>query len=148
MVMPDINIWAVLVAGMVPNALGALYYGPIFGDMWVKSFGDKETNFESKPSYVIYLATLLLGIVISFFMNIAIIMSHKELGEHGEIILQSHETFGHGAFHGLLFAMTLVVPVILSLGLFHRAQIKNMALNSVYWVLSFAIMGGVLDLWR
>lgn len=148
MIEPNINILAIIVAGLIPNVIGALYYGPILGSAWHKSMNKTEEEMKYKNEALVYGVALLLGIIISFFLNFVLQMAHKDVDAAGNLIVASHNTFGHGAFHGLMIAMTFVVPVIASLGLFHKAKAKNILINSAFWVICFAVMGGILDLWQ
>jgi len=47
-----------------------------------------------------------------------------------------------------MFAVAFAVPVIVSLGLFHKASAKTNLLNVAFWILCFAVMGGILDVWQ
>jgi len=45
-------------------------------------------------------------------------------------------------------ASMLVVPVLISMSLFHKMSGKTIVLNSVFWILCFAVMGGIVDMWN
>ena len=63
--MHDIDILAILVAGLVPMIVGALWYGPIFGKRWLGLMGltEEEVAKDFDPlktygvSFVLALAT-------------------------------------------------------------------------------------------
>jgi len=74
-------------------------------------------------------------------------MTHQEVNDVGELIFGGSHTFGHGALHGAVTASFLVVPVLVSLSLFHKMSGKTIILNAVFWILCFAVMGGILDAW-
>ncbi len=147
MVEPNINIIAIVVAALIPNILGALYYGPLFGKTWMKSMNKTSEEMKHKNEAVVYITALVMGFIVSFFMNFVMQFLHKDVNSAGELIIASHNTFGHGAFHGALLALAFVMPVIVSLGLFHKSSVKNILLNVAFWILSFAVMGGILDVW-
>lgn len=146
--MPTINILAILVAGFIPNALGALYYGPIAGKAWRSSLGKTEKELEPNNPAITYGGAWVLGLILSFFLNFILQMGHKDVNEAGELIIASHNTFPHGALHGAMIGLTIVTPVIVSLGMFHKANWKTNLLNVIFWVTAMAIMGGILDVWK
>lgn len=145
--MPEINYIAVIVAALVPNILGALYYGPIFGKKWLDSLGLTEADMKGRNEALIYGSALLLSLIVSFFLKFLIELLHKDVGANGELVFASFNTFGHGAMHGAGLAFGLVIPVIISLGLFQKSTAFNILINSVFWLLCFSIMGGILDVW-
>jgi len=78
MVYVTINYWAVLLAGVLSMALGALWYSPyLFGMTWVKlsKFSTKDLarlkkSGSVKRSYTImFLTTLVTGYVLSHFVD-------------------------------------------------------------------------------
>jgi len=142
------NYAAIVIAALIPNALGALYYGPLFGNAWQKSMGKTADEMKPNNEAVTYGIALLMGFVISFFLNLVIQFVHAGVDDAGNLIMTSHQTFGHGALHGAFISLFIVTPVIVSLGLFHKAATKTTLLNVVFWITSFALMGGVIDVWR
>jgi len=145
--MPEINWIAIIVAGLVPTILGALYYGPIFGKIWMDSLGYTEEDFKGRNEALIYGSALVLAMLISMSIKMTNELVHKDVNSAGELVFSSFHTFGHGALHGAMLAITLVVPVFLSLSLFQKNSGKNMLLNAAFWIICFAIMGGILDAW-
>ena len=142
------NVIAIIVAGLVPNILGALYYGPIFGKTWRASIGKTEEELTPSNPAIVYGSALLMGLIVSFFINFILQMGHKNVDAAGNLIVDSHNTFGHGAFHGTMLAVAFAMPVIVSLGLFHKSSAKTNLLNVVFWIVCFAVMGGILDVWQ
>ena len=53
-------------------------------------------------------------------------------------------TFKHGAFHGTLAALFISLPIIGTNALFERKSFKYVAINVGYWMLTMALMGGVV----
>ncbi|GLR17624.1 DUF1761 domain-containing protein [Portibacter lacus] len=146
--MPEFNILAILVAAIVPNIIGALYYGPLFGKTWLESFGMTAEDMKGRNEALIYGGALLCSFVIAFFLFFFMSMGHRDVLEGGEVVINSFATFKHGAFHGFMMFFGLVMPVIIALALFHKTKLKNVLLNIGFWALCFAVMGGILDVWR
>lgn len=145
--MPSINFLAVIVAALIPSIMGAIYYGPLLEKQWLDSLGSTKEDMEIKNPMMYGLA-LLTAFIVALFMKFIIELVHKDVNEAGELYFASFHTFGHGAFHGLLLSSTLVVPVIISLGIFQKHSGKNILLNSIFWIICFALMGGILDVWN
>ena len=53
----SVNWLAVLVGTVLSMALGALWYGPLFGQYWLKLIGKTEEELESNP--IMYVKTAL-----------------------------------------------------------------------------------------
>lgn len=58
------------------------------------------------------------------------------------------QTFKHGALHGVLAALFLGIPVLATNALFDRRSLQYILINAGYWIVSFALMGGILCAWR
>ncbi len=146
MISPDINILFVALAALVPMIIGAIYFGPIFGKQWLDSLGYTESDIpEPIKMPVVYGLSLFLAFVLSYFLVTVNEHMHKGVNDAGELILTSDHTFGHGAYHGLLLGLVISIPVLVSNLLFQRNTGKNILLNATYWVITIAIMGGILD---
>ena len=61
-------------------------------------------------------------------------------GQEGEF-----DTFGHGAFHGAIVGILVVTPVFVTNGLFEQRPWKLTLINVFYWIITIAIMGGIID---
>lgn len=46
----DINYWAVLVCGVVAMAVGAVWYGPLFGKMWLRVTGATAQDLAAREA--------------------------------------------------------------------------------------------------
>jgi len=146
--MPEINIFAILVAAAVPNALGALYYGPLFGKRWLSSLNMTADDMKGRNEGLIYGGAYLLCAVVCFFSKFLVELAHKDVNDQGELIFASFHTFPHGAIHGSVIAIGIVIPIIVCLGLFQKSTTSNILINSLFWLICFAIMGGILDVWN
>ncbi len=144
---PDYNFLAIAVAALVPMFLGAIYYGPLFGKAWAASTGKTMKELEPDNMAVTYGLALFVAFILSFYIKMSIEMTHPAVGASGDIVAGSFHTFKHGAVHGAMMSLLSVVPVIISLSLFHKMKAKNILLNVVFWLLAMAIMGGILDAW-
>ena len=147
MELPPINFIAVLVAGLIPSILGALWYGPLFEKPWLSSLGKTKAEMAPNNMALTYGLALLMAMIVSFFLKLGIEISHRDV-EAGKLVFTSFHTFKHGALHGAMVALTTVVPVIVSMSLFQKNSAKNILLNITFWTVCFSIMMGILDAWN
>ena len=56
-----VNWLAVLLGTLLSMALGALWYGPLFGQLWLKLIGKTEDELESNP--VMYIKTAVAAFI-------------------------------------------------------------------------------------
>jgi len=148
MIMPTINWIAILVAGLIPSIMGAIFYGPLFEKQWLSSLGKTKEEMVPNNMGLTYGLALLMAMIVAMAMKFTIEFVHKDVNDKGELILGSFHTFGHGALHGAMIALTVAVPVLVSLSLFQKNSGKNILLNAIFWTICFALMGGVLDAWN
>lgn len=65
--MHDVNLFAVLVAGIVPMVIGALWYGPIFGQRWMALMETTEEELrEGFNPLKTYGVSFVLALVTAF----------------------------------------------------------------------------------
>jgi hypothetical protein len=53
-------------------------------------------------------------------------------------------TFKHGALHGVITGIFMILPVIATNGLFERKSFKYIFISSGFWMVSLALMGGLI----
>jgi len=65
--MHDVNLFAVLVAGVVPMVIGALWYGPVFGKRWMALMETTEEELrEGFNPLKTYGVSFVLALVTAF----------------------------------------------------------------------------------
>lgn len=57
---------------------------------------------------------------------------------------RNFRTFKHGAFHGTIAGLFFATPVIAINALFERKRFAYVAIHAGYWMLTLALMGGVI----
>lgn len=161
-----IDFVVLLLAALVPLVVGFLWYGKmLFGKAWMEATGVTEESAKGANMPLIFGLTYLF----SFFMCMAIqFMVIHQISIFG--VLQAHEaelhnptselsmyvqeylakwggefrTFKHGAFHGTLAGVMLVLPIISINAMFERKGFKYIAINVGYFTVCLAIMGGII----
>ncbi len=160
----EFNILAILVAAVVPLVLGFLWYNPIlFGNVWMREAGMTEEKMKSVNMGIIFGVSFLLSILLSFFTQFLAIHQTGVVSLIGgdpaaEGVLPSFQafmddygsdfrTFKHGALHGLLAGIFIVLPIIGTNGLFERKSWKYILINAGYWTVALTIMGAIVCGW-
>ena len=63
------NLVAVLVAGIIPMVVGSIWYGPLFGKMWMKMIGKTEEELrESMSPIKMYVVTFVFALVMAYVL--------------------------------------------------------------------------------
>jgi Protein of unknown function (DUF1761) len=163
--MMNINWLVVLGTGIIPLIVGGLWYSPIlFANAWMKVADMTEEKMKGANMALIFGLTLLFGIMLSMaMMNIVVHQMHyysiladnKDMADPNSAISQATKafmdvngsnfrTFKHGAFHGILAGLFLALPMTSIMSLFERKGWNYILIHSGYWILTFALMGGII----
>ena len=153
-------MWLILVAGLVPLLTGFIWYNPkVFGNTWMKSAGMTEESMKGANMALIFglcyvfgclLAMALMSVVIHQ-MGVVSVFQGDETPESASYLknfLDNYgnrfRTFKHGALHGTLTGIFIALPVVGTGALFERRGFKYIAVHTGYWVLTMALMGGII----
>jgi hypothetical protein len=161
-----VNYIAILAATLVPLALGFIWYNPKigFGNAWMRTSGMTPEKAKSMNMAVLLGVSALLALFFAFGVQsivvhqnhlMSILMTQPDFREAGsqssEMYKQvmdqyghSYRTFGHGFFHGFLAGIMLALPIVGTNALYEGRGFKYIAINSGYWILSMAFMGGII----
>lgn len=129
--MPQIPWVAVLVATVAAFALGAVWYGPLFGKVWMKAVGvtpERMAGFNPAVAY---------GTTFAWALLTAIVLG-AELGQG------AGATWGTSC--GAMIGAFFVLPSLATNYLFEGKPFLVTAINGGYHVVRFALMGLVIGL--
>jgi hypothetical protein len=135
--MENINWLSMVLATLVPMVMGFIYYHKaLFGNAWMASIGMTEEKAKEANMGMVFGISLVMSFLIAFFLfgNV------NSPGQEGEF-----DTFKHGALHGVIISLFLVIPIFVTNGLFEQKSRNNMLINAGYWLITLAIMGGIVD---
>jgi len=136
--MNDINWISMALATITPILIGFLYYHKkTFGRVWLDSINLTDRKI-SKSNIMV---TIGISLVLSFFLSF-FLLNFNNSGPNQE---GDFDTFRHGAWHGIFIAITVASPVIVVNGFFGRKPWKNMLVNILFWIITLALMGGIID---
>jgi len=158
----EINIYALLVAALVPLIMGFVWYNPkLFGTAWMREAEMTEEKMKAGNMPVIFIISFILSFLLSFFVQFITIHQTGALGMIGGDLTKAlpsysafmadygaaFRTFKHGALHGTMAGIFFVLPVMAVNGLFERKSWKYILINAGFWAVCLAIMGGIVCGW-
>ena len=129
----QINWIAVAVATIVTFALGALWYGPLFGKAWLKATGLDPEKLGSPAK----------SMTLTFFLNLGTSIVIAMAVEGFDII-----HWPNGVILGFGLGLGIYGFNLCSDYLFQGQSMKLLAIQVGYRVLCTTLMGGVLAFWR
>lgn len=136
--MENVNWLSFVIAVLIPLVMGFIWYHPkVFGKAWMESVGMTEEKAKEANMPLTFGLSLVLSALLAFFL---INFTNAPAAQEGV-----YDTFKHGAFHGVFLGVVVVIPVMVTNGLFEQKSWKNMMINVAYWIVTMALMGGVLD---
>ncbi|MBS1645714.1 MAG: DUF1761 domain-containing protein [Bacteroidetes bacterium] len=169
--MLHINFVAVLAAAFIPMVLGFVWYNQkLFGAAWMKAIGANPEVLQKN-----FNAPLVFGLSFVFSFLLAMSMNFitiHQFGAYSSMMLHPKDfedatsqvsidfaafmkkygtnfrTFKHGVLHGILAGFMIALPVIATSAMFERKSAKYIAINAGYWIVCFALMGGIICAWN
>ncbi len=132
--MGDMNIWAVLVSGLVYFIFGGVWYAAVFSRQYQEGLGfNEEEKKEAEAAFPKALATHLVSGLVTAFVMAAFI---------------SAGSFMSGVKVGALLWLGFALTINLNYLMFERRPMTLFTLNNGFFLIAFAIMGGILAIWR
>ncbi|MCL7752758.1 DUF1761 domain-containing protein [Polaribacter sp. Z022] len=162
----EMNFYILLIAAIIPMIIGFVWYGPLFGNAWMKEMGFTKESLEGQNMAKIFILSYIFSLLIAFFLQFIVIHQggvFSSILEPGSTELQgdaltyfqdfmakygnNYRTFKHGVLHGVLSGVFFVLPVLSIIAMFEKKSFKYVAINAGYWIVTLAIMGGIICQW-
>lgn len=155
----NINWIAILLAAFSTTVVGFIWYNPkVFGNIWMKEIGLKEEGMRSYAMFKMMAFTILYAFLIAFVLQMIVIHQFGALGMVGgnpSKALPSYNafmadygtayrTFKHGALHGFMAGLFMILPVVGTNALYERRSFKYVMITGGFWIVCFMIMGGII----
>lgn len=161
----NINFLIIFLAALIPMAVGFIWYNPkVLGTAWMNASGMTEEKAKGANMAVIFGLAFLFSFMMAMAEQFMVIHQYhiysifaNDAGfrdPNSEVSLfindfmnkygTNFRTFKHGAFHGIIAGIMFVLPIIGTNALFERKGFKYIAINTGYWIICLAIMGGVI----
>ncbi len=144
--MHDVNLFAVLVAGVVPMVIGALWYGPVFGKRWMALMETTEEELREgfnplKVHGVGFVLALVTAYVIAQLVAEVSPESVSSMGGSGGSAMV-------GVHVALMALVAFVLPVSHQSVTFERRKAGLAWLNIGYNGVALLGQAVVIALWR
>ncbi len=159
------NIAILALAALIPLIIGFVWYNPmVFGKAWMRAADVTDEKLKTGNMVVRLLVTYVFSFLIALVLQTMVIhQSHifsilidepgfgdskSEIGMLYDNFMakfgNNFRTFKHGALHGTIAALVFVMPIMAINAMFERKKFKYIAINAGYWIVSLALMGGVV----
>lgn len=160
-----IDFLVLALSALIPLLVGFFWYGKmLFANAWMKSAGLTEESMKGANMGLTFGLTYLFSFFIAMILQMMVIHQYsimsiladepgflekgtdlnnwlvEFMGKYGN----NFRTFKHGVFHGVFIGIMFVTPVIAITGMFERRGFKYIAINAGYYIVSLALMGGVI----
>ena len=159
------NFIAVLVASLVTLLMGFVWYNPkVFGTIWMKETGMTEEKAQKSNMLKVFGLTIFYSLLLSSAVPMLVIHQMGPLGMVGGPSLvdkalpsyssfmsdygDAFRTFKHGALHGFMSGLFIILPVTAINGLFEQKSWRYILITAGYWMVSLTIMGGIICAWK
>jgi hypothetical protein len=119
---------AVAVTAIVGFPLGALWYGPLFGNAWMAATGISADRVQQSNKGKIYGTTLLLNVVIATSLA---------------MFIGSTASLQDRVFAGFMAGLSYVAAALGITYLFEFRSLKLWGINAGYQVVMFSAMGAI-----
>lgn len=155
----EINFLALLLAALSTLVVGFIWYNPkVFGTIWMKETGINPEEGEKPNMILIFGVSVLYAFFIAFVLQFVTIHQFGALGliggdipnakpsyaafmtDYGDVF----RTFKHGALHGTITGLFLALPVIGTNALYEKRSFRYTLVTGGFWIVCFAIMGGII----
>ena len=135
-----INWLAVVVAAVAFFALGAIWYGPIFGKAWQKGVGLSEEELKNANMGKTFGISFVLALIIS--VGLAIFFFGFGTDPNNPM------TVSTGAMYGAMTGIFFLLPTICMNYLFAQKSAALMFIDSGYHIVAYTIVGVILAAWQ
>ena len=132
-VFAGVNWVAILLGGLFSMVLGFLWYGPLFGKLWLRSIGKKAEELQSSPQ--MYIIAFIAALVTAYVLAVLI-------GALGISV------WWRGALLGAIVSMGIGAAAALVNGLFLRTPISSWLLFAFYQLVLYVLEGVLFAVWK
>lgn len=139
--MVPVNYLSILIAAIVSIIIGTLWYGPLFGNQWMRLMGFSRKDIEAgkKKSMRSQYALQMVGsLLMAYVLAHALIFASTYLQVTG---------FSAGIMVGFWNWLGFIAPVTLTNVLWEGKSWKLWLLHNGYYAITLMAMGVVLAVW-
>jgi hypothetical protein len=140
-VVPDVNVnfWALIAATAAAMAIGSIWFGPLFGEKWLKLVGLKKK--DTQDSWQLPMVTMLvMAFVQAYVLRHFIVYASYFYSDYSEL--------GIGLVTALWLFVGLILPLILSSNMFARRPKELTYMEAGNQLVTLLVMGAILATWN
>lgn len=135
--LPNVNLLAVALNAVLAMIIGSIWYGPLFGNLWMKGIGVdpkdtakvKQMKKSAGPAYLqMFIGALFMSYVFAYFYGI------WWSGGTADQILS-------GAYYGFLAWIGFAAPIIYGRKLWEHKPFKYVAIDLGYYLAVLLVFG-------
>ncbi|MEK6792608.1 MAG: DUF1761 domain-containing protein [Nanoarchaeota archaeon] len=133
-----VNVWTVLLVAVVSFVLGFLWYGPLFGKMWMKlskvsamHVAKSKKEGMVKPAILNFIGTFVMVYVFAGFISLLDVVSAIQ-----------------GAVLGFWIWLAFFASTTLLGGVLWEGKSWNLyVFNGLYWLVNLMLIGFLIVVW-
>jgi hypothetical protein len=159
----EMNVYALLVAALSTLVVGFVWYNPkVFGTIWMRESGMTEEKMKGANMLMIFGLSFVYAFLMSFVIQFLTIHqtgaagmvggdTSKALPSYAAFMADygtAYRTFKHGALHGFMAGLFLILPIIGTNALYERRSFKYTLVTGGFWIVCFMIMGVIICAWK
>ncbi|MBK7340032.1 MAG: DUF1761 domain-containing protein [Saprospiraceae bacterium] len=163
-----INWIALFVASLIPFVTGFIFYHPkVAGTKWMVAAGLTEEQLKGANMGLIFGVSFILNFMIAFGIQffvihqwgmIGVLMGGQdamnpssEAAQTARTLFEKYgnnfRTFRHGAMHGGFAGLLIASAIIGVNSMFERRSFSYILINGIYWIITLALVGGLVCAW-
>ena len=132
-----VNYLAVLFAAVANMALGFLWYGPLFGKVWMKlkGYSKEDLKKEQKQMGKYYAISFVVALITGYMLSHVMALSTAFYG---------YPAIQTGLTSGLSMWLGFVMPVQVTATIFGDKKWKLLSIDTGYQLVGLLVMGVVI----
>ena len=128
----NINWLSVLLAAISAFLIGGIWYGPLFGKLWMTEFGYTEEDLKKRNVAKTFGLSLLLAFLAAFILD---------------MFIDSEADLAFGMAAGFFAGFGWVATMLGILYLFEMRSLRAFLVNAGYCIVALTLMGAILGVW-
>jgi len=163
----ETNYVIVISTALIPMIIGVIWYHPaVMGNAWMNASGVTPDQAKSGNMAIIFGVSILFSLMLATMIPALVIhqsgmvsMMMSEQGVPGNEMSNpdfkymfdkyghNYRTFKHGVFHGVISSLFFALPILGIMAMVERRNAKYIFIHLGYWIVTLALMGGVVCQW-
>jgi hypothetical protein len=136
----DLNLWAILVSGAVYWILGGVWYAAVFSKPWQEAIGYNAMSEVAKAKFQKDFPKALAAHFISGLITAVVLANVARAMTAPSFI----DGMASGSWMWLGFALTLHLNSLM----FEKRPPAVFFINAGFYLIAFAMVGGIVGVWR